>query len=448
MTLPLVQPTRTSGSSSPTTTRSTTSATATTATTTRTFTLYLIRHGEAAHNVEEKKAEKRVLAESAAQGLDADHPETRDRILLARQAILDDESFFDAPLTSQGEDEARQAHARIAAWTTTTTKTATDDDDDNSVLLLPAPQEVFVSPLRRALRTADLIFPPNVAHHHLHPQQQSQQSKSNTTTTTITSTLPIHVYEDLRERLTGRPADNRFASHVLAKCFRQCNFHHLRINSFLHIAGAPPNNNCSDNNNNCIKKKKKKKNLTPFILDQSAPAMRRATFHPFNDIDSEEDVDSDDNDEDHCGLTGILDGEKRGRSRTKKSHVSRSVTTTPDTSPSRPPSTTTSAHAARLQKKSSSCNTDTATEDSEQLQERAIKLFDLLAKHPSDTVAIVTHKGFLRELEHGCLGLTDTKEFKNCEVRVYRARFQLAAHETTNHLTTPMMHLEQIERLK
>lgn len=355
--------------------------------TTRTFTIYLIRHGEAAHNVEEKRAEKRLLAEAAAEGLGPDHPETRERIMLARQAILMDESFFDAALTSRGEEEAKQAYERIAAWTSSSSSKAAADNDP-PLELLPAPQEVFVSPLRRALRTADLIFPPRV-----HAQQEQQ------------STTPIHVYEDLRERLTGRPADNRFASDILANRFKRFDFHHLRVNSFHHFIA--PNNN---NNNNS----------TPKV--ESGEPMRRASFHPFNDSDDEEE---------EQWLEGILDSE-RGRPRTK-GHV-RSATATVETSPL--------PTADLMQKKWSSCNTDTVLEDNEKLQERAIKLFDLLAKYQSDSVAIVTHKAFLRELEHGCFGLTDTKEFQNCEVRVYRATFQMCQTAET------ILHLEKIERLK
>jgi broad specificity phosphatase PhoE len=412
----------------------------------------LIRHGEAAHNVEEKRAEKRVLAESAALGLGADHPETRERSLLARQAILEDERFFDAPLTSQGEDEARQAHARIAAWTTKTTAAADDDSSNpqSSSLLLPAPQEVFVSPLRRALRTADLIFPPSTATAAT-AQQEQQQSQQLTTTTT-----PIHVYENLRERLTGRPADNRFASHVLANCFKRFDFHHLRINSIHHnLVGAANNNHhhnsddC-DNDTTCNKNDNSKSPTSKFVEEREQPMMRRATLYPFNDIDKEDADDAKADDEEHW-LESILNSEKRGRrSRTtsRGGHARSATATTLDISPSGP---TTTNSAARLQKQSSSCNTDTATEDNEKLQERAVQLFDLLAQYSSDSVAIVTHKGFLRELEHGCLGLTETKEFENCEVRVYRARFQIMpllpmTEESSSSSTT--MILEEIDRLK
>jgi hypothetical protein len=57
---------------------------------------------------------------------------------------------------------------------------------------LPPPTEVLVSPLQRTLQTADLVFPDH---------------------------CNIRVRDELRERLTGRPADNRMATFLAEQKF-------------------------------------------------------------------------------------------------------------------------------------------------------------------------------------------------------------------------------------
>jgi broad specificity phosphatase PhoE len=59
-------------------------------------------------------------------------------------------------------------------------------------------------------------------------------------------------------------------------------------------------------------------------------------------------------------------------------------------------------------------------EDKQMLRKRTGKLFDLLDESDHSSLAIVTHKGYLRELERGRFEQPDAKEFNNCEVRVYR----------------------------
>ena len=57
------------------------------------------------------------------------------------------------------------------------------------------------------------------------------------------------------------------------------------------------------------------------------------------------------------------------------------------------------------------------------------KLLELLnAYRGHSAIAIVTHKGFLREFEHGPLGRPQATEFGNCEVRVYRLELGAAEH--------------------
>jgi len=64
-------------------------------------------------------------------------------------------------------------------------------------------------------------------------------------------------------------------------------------------------------------------------------------------------------------------------------------------------------------------------EDKAMLRERTKKLFDLLASTESRSIALIGHKGYLRELERGPLGYEDAELFKNCEVRVYRLQLDV-----------------------
>ena len=57
------------------------------------------------------------------------------------------------------------------------------------------------------------------------------------------------------------------------------------------------------------------------------------------------------------------------------------------------------------------------------LRERASKLFDSLLEMEHRHILIVSHKGYLREMERGLLGLGDSPMFDNAELRVYRVTF-------------------------
>jgi broad specificity phosphatase PhoE len=58
-------------------------------------------------------------------------------------------------------------------------------------------------------------------------------------------------------------------------------------------------------------------------------------------------------------------------------------------------------------------------EDAPMLRERALQLATLLESVPEEIICVVSHKGYLRELERGLLQKPDAGEFGNCEVRVY-----------------------------
>jgi hypothetical protein len=109
-----------------------------------------------------------ALEECVKDGMNPNSPATRPCIEQARQKVLEDPSFFDAPLSYKGREQAVEARHKIIGLA-----------ERNN---LPLPTEVLASPLQRTLETADLIFP----------------GHDN-----------ILVRDELRERMTGRPADNR-----------------------------------------------------------------------------------------------------------------------------------------------------------------------------------------------------------------------------------------------
>jgi broad specificity phosphatase PhoE len=286
----------------------------------KTYTLYLVRHGEACHNVQEKAAEKMARDAAVAEGLDPDSDECKFRMEEARKAVLDDHSFFDASLSDKGKEEAAAARAQIEAWCKSDNKTE-----------LPFPTEVLVSPLQRTLQTADLVFPDH----------------SN-----------IRVREELRERMTGRPADNRSSSQELQRrgTFSRFSFTKLRQLSVINT------------------------DITSLLPGFS----RKLSMEEIEEeLEKEDEVE-----EEEVGATPRMD-KKEGT----------------------------------LNRLGSSLNTDEVAEDEGKLRERTLKLFELLAQSEHRSVAIITHKGYLRGLERGAFGFPDAVEFKNCEVRVYRASF-------------------------
>jgi broad specificity phosphatase PhoE len=62
-------------------------------------------------------------------------------------------------------------------------------------------------------------------------------------------------------------------------------------------------------------------------------------------------------------------------------------------------------------------------ESNEMLRARASQMFDLLMELEHRHVLVVSHKGFLRELERGLLEIPDSPQFDNCEMRIYRVIF-------------------------
>ena len=132
---------------------------------TTSFTIYLIRHGEAMHNIKEKLAMETAKKSSVEEGLDPE--EVKRRVDEARVAILEDETLFDCPLSPVGKEEAASARRAI------------QNLEESG---LPVPTYVLVSPLQRAMQTAAIIFP---------------------------DCDDIHVRDELSERHTGLACDTR-----------------------------------------------------------------------------------------------------------------------------------------------------------------------------------------------------------------------------------------------
>jgi broad specificity phosphatase PhoE len=71
-------------------------------------------------------------------------------------------------------------------------------------------------------------------------------------------------------------------------------------------------------------------------------------------------------------------------------------------------------------------------ESKEMLRERANEMFDLLMECEHRHVLVMSHKGFLRELERGLLEMPESPLFENCELRVYRVIFTTGDRELFN----------------
>ncbi|KAL3904377.1 MAG: hypothetical protein SGILL_010096 [Bacillariaceae sp.] len=158
--------------------------------------LYLIRHGEAAHNIKEKAAKQAALQQALQEGFSENDPETMERMEAARKAVLNDENLRDARLTVNGRRQAEEAREEM--------KRILEENDH-----LPEPHYVIVSPLNRTLETCDLIFP---------------------------DADSVHVRDELVERHTGKPPDTRASRDSLLQKeqFKHYSMQHLKhIDSYL-----------------------------------------------------------------------------------------------------------------------------------------------------------------------------------------------------------------------
>ena len=262
--------------------------------TTRERIMYLIRHGEAQHNVIEQEAMNRARSRSINDGYGPESPETLRRMEEARQHAIEDSRLSNCPLSDKGRDDA--AHAK---------NLLENIIQENS---LPPPTEVIVSPLKRALQTASIVFP----------------GHSN-----------IRIRKEVRERLTGKPCDSMSPG-----------WERRRRHSLRNLMRESPKSSSSDGNHAST-------NISSRLW------MSKLASYPMR----------------------------------KASYLIKNKGTFIE-------------------------------EDNEMVRERIrTKLFALIEKSEHDSIALVTHKGTLRELERGPFGMVSASEFGNGEVRVYRVRF-------------------------
>lgn len=139
-------------------------------------TLYLIRHGEAAHNVLEAQAQEAARLEAEAEGLTPE--QVSDRMEAARRAVLLDTSLRDAPLTDVGREQARAAARKLQGII--------------DLGALHAPTEAMCSPLSRCLETCQILL---------------ENAK-----------VRAHIRMELTERKTQYPADTAKPLDELLRC--------------------------------------------------------------------------------------------------------------------------------------------------------------------------------------------------------------------------------------
>ena len=263
--------------------------------------LYAVRHGEALHNICEREASESVERAMTNREGACDATVMRDAKDAARKAALLEPSLHDAPLSDAGKDGALVARTTLGGLF------------DSG---FPTPTLVLSSPLQRALQTAALIFPEHG---------------------------DVRVREELRERRTGLPCDERSSVVTMSK---------RRSFSRMRFSMVPP---------------------SPMRLPRPSLTFGRTAS---------------------------------GRS--LRGDISR------EDSSSSPRSTSGRTGT-------SSVSIINVTEEKGDVRVRAGGLLDLL-RHPyreHSSVAFVTHKGWLREFERGCLRREGAAEFGNCEVRAW-----------------------------
>jgi len=105
-------------------------------------TIYLIRHGEAVHNVLEAKAQQEAEKEAIKLNLSTD--EIYERMEDARKSVLTDVKLRDAPLTEKGRQQARDASKKLKDLIANKT--------------VHHPREAMCSPLLRCLETSKILL--------------------------------------------------------------------------------------------------------------------------------------------------------------------------------------------------------------------------------------------------------------------------------------------------
>ena len=149
--------------------------------------IYFVRHAEATHNIEERKAVQAAKDRGVTD---------KEELEKARRSVLDFEELRDAPLSAGGSAQVRKTSNTLNLLHSTGSKK------------YPAPKLVLVSPLRRTLMTATQLF------------LSDADDKTNP---------PKFVaLEALREKRTGFAADERRSVDILEKEFPHVDFSDLR----------------------------------------------------------------------------------------------------------------------------------------------------------------------------------------------------------------------------
>mmetsp|Transcript_84460 Transcript_84460/g.242513 ORF Transcript_84460/g.242513 Transcript_84460/m.242513 type:complete len:360 (+) Transcript_84460:51-1130(+) len=157
--------------------------------------VFLVRHGEAVHNIEEKKAQQATAHALKALGLCPKSDKFKALVEDARRACLSDCCLRDAALSDAGKNQALSAKEVIHRLTHGAAAGHSSG--------LPFPTVVLTSPLERTLQTTNLVFPS-------HPN--------------------VHMCEALRERRTGLPCDERKPAKFIR---RRPEFRHMSSNNLL-----------------------------------------------------------------------------------------------------------------------------------------------------------------------------------------------------------------------
>eukprot|EP00928_Gymnodinium_smaydae_P018155 TRINITY_DN1690_c0_g1_i5.p1 TRINITY_DN1690_c0_g1~~TRINITY_DN1690_c0_g1_i5.p1 ORF type:complete len:1307 (-),score=310.58 TRINITY_DN1690_c0_g1_i5:3-3923(-) len=153
-----------------------------------TKTIYLVRHGEAVHNIEEKRAKRAAAEKALKSGIQRGTAAFDELVEAARKSVLHNPDFYDATLSHAGKLDAARCTCELRGL---------------HERGLPLPTVVFTSPLQRTLQTAAEMFPYHSS---------------------------VHALEELRERRTGLPCDSRNRASTMCNrpSFHQIDFNKIK----------------------------------------------------------------------------------------------------------------------------------------------------------------------------------------------------------------------------
>lgn len=364
----------------------------------RTYTVYFIRHGEALHNQLEKEAQEAALSLAISQGYDPASSYVKEAVENARKAVLNSDAVEDPPLSEVGIEEAKRAKLDLERLI----------DSYN----LPQVEEVWVSPLQRAMKTAAIIFRRSSATCLTDKSTDANRetdNSENTTSTTIKAPR-IRVMKELEERRTGLACDTHGPLEMIQK---RPTFNIFSISSLkmsLMFADTTPLGSLDEDNavahDHVIRDITKRDSN----IDICGTYLSRLSSHMGNNDDPWEQL----VDIDVLSDTQQLDAA--------------SIHTSSD-------------HSADSQddnNKHEGVEKDrdlhVSEENKAMLRERTKLLLNLLVESKSRSIALIGHKGYLRELERGPLGHIDAALFQNGECRVYRLQLDLGAEAVGDSL--------------